>query len=346
MTAMAVTISLMLLLSFFCSMSEASLYAVSPVHVESLSQGGSRSGLRLAALRGRVERPITAILFLNTFANTMGAAIAGSLFGKHFDPTYLFAFSVVLTFAVLVLAEIIPKSLGVGYARTLAPVLSWPIQALVWAFYPLVNVGEWLTRRFTPKQRDEGPSQEDIVTLATMGARDGTIMHMEAKWIKGVLELDSLTAREIMTPRPVVTTLVSDMPVSELGAKLAELDYSRVPVTTAEGLDHITGVVMRRRLVNAFLEGHLDLKVADLQQPAKFVPGSMRGHQLLRTFIQEKTHLVIVVDEYGGTMGVVTLEDVIEAMIGEEIVDEFDEHADLREYARLQAAGRLEEEPK
>ncbi len=343
MTSLVVTVALMLGFSFFCSLSEASFYAVSPVRVEALRQRGGSFGLRLHALRQRVERPITAILFLNTFANTMGAALAGSIFGEIYDPRYLLLFSLLLTMAVLLFAEIIPKSLGVGYARRLAPALAWPIQLLVWAFYPFVRAGEWFTRLLIPRQKEQSPSEDEIVALAAMGARGGSIMHREAKWVKGALGLDDLPAREIMTPRPVLATISGELTVGQLREELANLAFSRLPVTTEEGPDHITGVVLRRRLVNAYLRGRHELRVADLQQPVKFVPESMRGHQLLRTFIKEKTHMVVVVDEYGGTMGVVTLEDVIEAMIGEEIIDEFDQHPDLREYARRKAAGRMEE---
>ncbi|MDP8222756.1 MAG: hemolysin family protein [Candidatus Lernaella stagnicola] len=344
MTALILTVCLMLGLSFFCSVSEAALYAVSPVRVEALRVRGRSHDLKLFDLRANIARPITAILFLNTFANTMGAAIAGSIFGERFTPAMMLPFSIALTVAVLVLAEIIPKSLGVGYARHLAPILAWPIQLLVWSFYPLVRAGEVLTNTLKPKQGEVGPSEDDIVTLAHMGAEGGAIMHMEAKWVKGVLELDKLTARDIMTPRPVLVTLVGNQTIGDLGAELARLDFSRLPVTTEEGPDHIRGIVLRRDLANAFLQGEHDKRVSDLQFKPKFVPESMRGHQLLRVFIQEKTHLVVVVDEYGGTMGVVTLEDVIEAMIGEEIVDEFDAHTDLREFARRRAAAKLEEE--
>ena len=338
MTALVVTVSLMLAFSFFCSISEAALYSVPTVRVETLRQRQTIMGLRLAALRDRIDRPITAILFLNTFANTMGAAIAGSIWGERFGPQWLLPFSLVLTTTVLVVAEIVPNSLGVGYARTLAPWLAWPIQGLIWMFYPLVHAGELLTKLLKPGGKDAGPSEEEIVARASLGARGGAIMHREARWVKGVLELDNHTARDIMTPRPVLATIVGTRTVEDLANDLANLEFSRFPVTTEEGVDHITGVVMRRDLVNSFLAGHRGLTVAELQKPAHFVPEATRGHQLLRTFIKEKTHQAVVVDEYGGTVGVVTLEDVIETILGEEIVDEFDAHPDLREVARRRAA--------
>jgi CBS domain containing-hemolysin-like protein len=341
MVVLVVTVLLTLGLSFLCSLSEAALYAVPVTRVETLRQAGSSLGVRLAGLRERVERPITAILTLNTFANTMGAAIAGSLFAGLFGARFVIVFSLALTIVILIFSEIVPKSIGVAFSRTLAPWLAWPIQVMVWALLPLVWLGEQLARLISPRRQIPGPSEDEIIALAMLSARGGGILAKEAHWVRHVLRLNDVTAGDIMTPRPVMQTLEGGRTVGELAGDLQALGYSRLPVTTADGPDHITGIVMRRRIVNAFLEGERERTVAELQQPASFVPATTRGHQLLDLFIRQKSHLAIVVDEYGGTMGVVTLEDVIEAMLGEEIVGEFDEHADLRDYARKRAAARI-----
>jgi len=343
MSALLITIVVMLALSFFCSISEAALYAVPPARVENLRLRGSVMGLRLAGLRERIERPITAILFLNTFANTMGAAIAGGIFGEHFGPAHVLAFSIFLTLAVLLFSEIIPKSLGVGYSRSLAPLLAWPIQVLVWMFYPLVHAGEWLTHLLIPSRKGEGPSEDEIVTLAAMGAKGGAIMSKEAQWVRNVLRLNNRTAGQIMTPRPVLVTVPGEKTVGELADELTKLGFSRLPVISAEGVDHVTGIVLRNRLFEAYLKGERNKRIAELQSPANFVPASMPGHELLRTFIDKRTHIAVVLDEYGGTAGVVSLEDVLEEMLGEEILDEFDTHSDMREYARRKAAKKIKD---
>ncbi len=152
MIAIVAIVVITMLLSFFCSLSEAALYAVPASRVEALRHRGVGSGLRLAALRAHVERPITAILLLNTFANTMGAAIAGSLVGAVFSPEAVLEFSFIFTVAILVFSEIVPKSLGVGYAGGLAPLLAWPIQIMVWVLFPIVWLGERLTRLIAPRR--------------------------------------------------------------------------------------------------------------------------------------------------------------------------------------------------
>ena len=341
MTPIFVVMLLMIAVSFFCSLSEAALYAAPITHIEALKHAGSRRGARLWTLREHVERPITAILTLNTLATTMGAALAGGLVGDLFGRVYVAPFSLALTFLLLAFAEIVPKSLGVMHSRTLALWLVWPIQAMVWALLPIVWAGELVARVVGSPRAAGNPSEEEIIALARLGARGGTILPQEEHWVRNVLRLNNVTAGEIMTPRPVLFTLLGDRTVGDVVAKLPALHFSRIPVVTDEGPDHITGIVMRRRIVNAFLEGRRDVTVADLQQPALFVPTTMRGHQLLNLFIERKSHIAVVVDEYGGTMGAVTLEDVIEAMLGEEIVGELDPHPDLRQYAREQAAEKL-----
>ncbi len=144
-----------------------------------------------------------------------------------------------------------------------------------------------------------------------------------------------------MTPRTVLTTLEGQRTVGEIEKDIPSLRHSRLPVTTEEGVDEVTGIVLRRDLVDAVFQGRHDVRVQELAHPALFVPASMRGHQLLTTFVDKKMHMAVVVDEYGGTMGVVTLEDVIEAMLGTQIVGEFDPHPDMRAYARSRAKAKL-----
>jgi CBS domain containing-hemolysin-like protein len=271
----------------------------------------------------------------------MGAAIAGSLVGAMFSQDAVLSFSFGLTVAILVVCEIVPKSLGVGYAGGLAPLLAWPIQVLVWALYPVVSFGEWLTSLVAPRRVGLAPAEDEIIALAHLGALHGSILPEEEKWVHGVLRLNDKTAGKLMTPRTVLTTLEGQRTVGDIEKEISSLRHSRIPVTTDEGPDKILGVVLRRNLVNAVLEGRREVRVQDLAQAALFVPASMRGHQLLSAFVEQKNHLAIVVDEYGGTMGVVTLEDVIEAMLGTQIVGELDPHPDMRAYARSQAKKKM-----
>ncbi len=340
MFAIVVVVLLIMSVSFFCSLAEAALYAVPASRVEALRHRGATSGVRLAALRARVGRPITAILLINTFITMMGAAIIGSLVGAAFGGHAVLPFSFAVTVAILVFSEILPKSLGVGYAGALAPLLAWPIQISVWALYPVVSASEWLTRRIAPRRGGHAPAEDEIIALAHLGALHGSILPEEEKWVHGVLRLNNKTAGDLMTPRTVLTTLEGQRTIGEIEKEIPSLRHSRLPVTTDEGPDQVTGVVLRRDLVDAAVQDKHDLRVQDLARPALFVPASMRGNRLLSTFIANKTHLAIVVDEYGGTMGVVTLEDVIEAILGAQIVGEFDPHPDMRAYARSRAKAK------
>lgn len=341
MSLIITVVALMLAFSFFCSISEAALYSVPAPHVENLRRENTARGKRLALLRGRIDRPITAILFLNTFANTMGAAIAGALVGLYFSDKIMLPFSLVLTIMVLIFAEIVPKSLGVSFSRQLAPMLSLPIQLMVWAFWPLVRFGELITNIIRPSQEDSGPSEDEIMAMAHLGAQGGGILPEEEEWVKNVLRLNDKTAGDLMTPRPVVSTLVASRTVGEVEKELPLLFHSRIPVITEEGPDHVVGIVMRRSLVDAVVKGDKDLLIKDLARKEMRVDMETPSHALLKMFISQKNHLAVVVDEYGGTQGVVTLEDVIEEMLGEEIVDEFDRHTDMQEFARTQAASKV-----
>ncbi len=330
-----------LTISFFCSICEAALYAVTDGRVEHLAQSGSPLGKRLKRLRSQIDRPIAAILTLNTIANTVGATLAGSVAASFFDSLGVGIFSGVFTLGILYVSEIVPKTLGVLYADTLAPLLAVPIEWTIWSLWPLVWLCRQVTRMFPRSDPDAASSQDDLLALARRGVRTGSLRPDEARWMQNALNLDTLKVADILTPRTVVFSVPKDAPLSEISDSAAGWPHSRVPVTDAGDLDKIIGVVLRREVYEAVVAGQADRVISHIMREPTFVPEAMKVGDLLTKFLRDRRHLFIVADEYGGTAGIVTLEDAIESLLGTEIVDEFDHHTDLQDVARHKAAQKL-----
>ncbi|MDA1114216.1 MAG: hemolysin family protein [Planctomycetota bacterium] len=331
-----------LVASFVCSLFEAALYAITPSQVELLKQRGGRGARRLERLRADIEEPIAAILTINTIAHTVGAAWCGALVARELGEQAVGWFAAIFTVAVLVLTEIIPKSLGVRHAATLAPRISFALQWMTWVSWPIARPARAMMRRFTGTTGSKGPSEEEVLVLAQLAHRHGHVRGEEGTWVENALTLDRVRARQLMTPRPVIEKLPADMTV---GAAIARTDrwiHSRVPVFDPKAPEEIIGVVYRREVFDAGVSGHGDKSIGSLSHNLESVTGSMRAHELLGLFLRRRRHMVAVVDEYGSTQGIVTLEDVLESLLGTEIVDEHDEIIDMQAHAR--ASNRHAEE--
>ncbi|GJM22397.1 MAG: hypothetical protein DHS20C15_23120 [Planctomycetota bacterium] len=326
--------------SFLCSLFEAALYSITPSQLGVLRASGRPGAERLAHLRADVESPIAAILTVNTVAHTVGAAWCGALVSELYGSEALGVFAALFTVAVLLVTEIVPKSLGVRYATTLAPKIVWPLQLMIWSTWPVV----WLARhamRWLSGGDAGGPSEDEIVVLSKLAAQGGAVRREEHRWVTNALALDQLSAAELRTPRTVVEVFDAETTVSEAVAMGAAWVHSRVPLVEHGDPDKLLGLVLRRDVFEAALRStDAELRLVDLARPLPVVPGSKRGHELLRQFIEERTHLLAVVDEYGGFEGVVTLEDVLERLLGKQIVDEHDEVHDMQTLALERARRR------
>jgi CBS domain containing-hemolysin-like protein len=333
MLELAITVALVVLISAACSLSEAVLYSVPISHIEHLAESGRRSGAILRRLRRNIDRPITAILSLNTIANTAGAAIAGALAAEVFGSRWVGLFSGLITLAILFFAEVIPKTAGVVYSRSLATVIARPLQLLVWIFRPLVVVLT-LTTRLIPRKADSDMiSEEELLVMARLGQRKGVIEEDEAAVIHNILSLGGKLVREVMTPRTVLFSLSSDTTVDQARREDGFFVHSRIPVYFQNGED-IGGIVHRRDVLRAVADDKLDVRLEALMKPVHFVLDKTKLDRLLRLFLERREQMFIVIDEFGGLSGVVTLEDVLEEILGREIVDEFDQVADMRELAQ------------
>jgi CBS domain containing-hemolysin-like protein len=332
MTELVLLVCVVVGLSFICSLCEAALYAVPMGAVEFMAQEGKLYGRLLKKFKLHVDKPIAAILSLNTIANTAGAMITGAAFVAVFGEHRLWAFSIAFTGIILFFSEIVPKTIGVVFSRPVSRFAAFPIQFFVWALAPLV----WLITRSTslivPKKRQTVTPQE-IMSLARLSREEGGIALLEESIIHNILQLHKKKAAAIMTPRTVVTSLDSDLTLREAHEKSQGWPHSRVPVYKEDNED-IVGFVLRRDVFNAMVDGGGDRKLSDLMIPVHFVPKTARADELLMRFLEKRQHLFVVVDEYGGMAGVVTLEDVLEEIIGREIVGESDPAVDMAEMAR------------
>ncbi|MEF2145253.1 MAG: hemolysin family protein [Desulfovibrionaceae bacterium] len=334
MIELILAVSLATFISAFCSVAEAVLYSFPWSLVESLKKQGRRSGVILENLRNNVEEPITAILTLNTVAHTVGAAIAGAAWAAVYGEETLGWFAAGFTVVILVLSEILPKTLGVAYCRPLAPRLAVVMLWLVVLFKPVTQAVSFIGKLLRRRKTTPNASEEDILALVSMTRRAGILKPYEARSIHNILLLDDKTVEEIMTPRTVVFSLPAGMTVAEARESRSNWPHSRFPVYEGDNPEDVVGVVYRRQVFEALADDQDEKRLSDLMKPVHFVLESLSLDRVLVLFLESRTHLFVVLDEYGGIAGVVALEDVLEEILGREIVDETDQVVDMRELAK------------
>lgn len=336
MFELILAVAIALVMSSFCSLSEAVLYSLRWSWIERMRAEGKRSGEIMYQMRMNIEKPITAILTLNTLAATAGAAVSGALVVQVLGEDSLGYFTAAFSVLILVFGEILPKTIGVVYARSLGPFLAGPLKIMVVLLTPLIWASGFLTKLVKPKSKGLEASEEDIRAVVSLSSRAGKINAMEERSISNILALDTKCVHQIMTPRTVVFSLPSDMTVLEAKEENLLWPHSRVPVYEADDPENIVGIVFRRQVFEALANDQHGVKLAQLMRPVLFVLDTMSLDKVLLRFIESRMHLFVVLDEYGGVCGVITLEDVLEEILGKEIVDETDEVTDMRELARVQ----------
>jgi CBS domain containing-hemolysin-like protein len=336
-------VGISLTISFVCSLMESSLLSVPYPYVKYLADNGSRRGRILLGFKDDLGVPIAAILILNTVSNTMGAAVGGAFIAPYGEKA-LIVFSISYTVLVLILSEIIPKQLGGEYARSVAVLIAIPLKIMTKVLFPLI----WVTRIFSSRiQSDtEEPqfSHHEVLSMAELGHEEGVIDVLEDSVIRNVIGLDRVLVRDILTPRVVVFSLPDDTVVSELAGRLFSFPHTRIPLFSKDESDITTAYVTQRDVAKELLEGDKEKKLNEISRPLTTVPDMMRVDKLLLQMVETQTPLCAVVNEHGGFAGLVTLEDILEEIIGREIVDEFDKVQDLRTYAKTlnELRGRTE----
>ncbi len=325
--------SLAVFASFLCSLLESVILSVSYTHVEALSRKGARYAPLLKKMKYQISQPLSAILTVNTIANTLGAAGVGAQAYQLYGSYFVTVFSVILTLVILFFSEILPKTLGASYWRVLIPFSVYVIQALIFICWPFVKLSRLVQQIFHIRSRHI--TREDILGAAKMGVNEGAIYKNEGELVQNILKLKSKKVYEIMTPRTVITAFERKMTVGQALKKYQPLRFARIPVYEGN-LDQIIGMAHRYKILEARSQGCEKLTVDNYLSPIHTVPENISVTAALDQFIKRKEHIFLVVDEYGSLSGLVSMEDVVETILGIEIVDELDTVADLREQALKQ----------
>jgi len=324
MLLFATAITVALVVSFMCSIFESVLLSLNRAQIEIMVARGRRGGRRLARFKENMDVPIAAILILNTAAHTVGTAVAGASYADVFDPHTLWIFSIVFTIAVLLFTEIIPKTLGVAHARSLATPVAYGIEMLTIILRPLVWLSERISRAFRGEAKTAVTSMDEIRLMAVLGRSHGVVGDQAADMIVGATQLRHLSAHDIMLPREEVKFLSAAMDRDEVTAIVKASGHSRFPYSPTSDLDDADGVVLAKDLLIWMLENDAsNIDWNAIKKDTLVVPDTAAVPQLLHTYREAHRHMAIVVDEYGGVGGIVTLEDVLEEVVGD-IRDESD----------------------
>lgn len=341
MTLLLIYLIIAIGISFLCSILEATLLSITPSYVEELSSNRSASSRLITRVTDRLDESLSSILILNTFAHTMGAAGVGSQALQVFGPEWETLIAVILTLVILYFSEIIPKTLGATFWRVLAVPSAFTIYWLVKLVYPLVWIATRMTKLFTNGKKNE-ITREEIIALASLGYKGGALVSQENEYLENLLKLREVRTEDILTPRTVVHILDENLSVKDALDHPNALQFTRIP-TYADNSDNITGKVIRIDLYEAERQGRGEDSISNFAREVIRVPNTLPVQNLLDLFIKHRMHLFIVVDEYGQTAGIVTLEDAIETLLGREIVDESDTVVDMQKLARHKHRDRLQE---
>lgn len=316
--------------SFLCSIMEAVLLTTPASYVNMKADRGDKFAKLFLKLKTNSEGPITAILTLNTIAHTIGSAGVGAEATEVFGKEYLGVISGILTFLILIFSEILPKNIGVYYWKKLISFSAVTIQIMNIISYPIVWISKYLTKLIAPKTKEACISREEVTTLVKMGEEEGVFKTSENRIINNLIHFEEKKVRDIMTPRTVVVSIDGNKSIKEFPI---EETYSRVPVYENSS-DNIVGYVLRSDILKCLAEDKFTKKISSIKRNIMMFTEVLAVPAALEKFLMEKEHIAVVINEYGTFEGVVTLEDVIETLLGEEILDEEDSIADLQELAR------------
>jgi magnesium and cobalt exporter, CNNM family len=323
MFILVTAVTLALVVSFLCSIFESVLLSIRPAQVELLVNAGRRSGRLLKSYKEGIDAPIAAILIVNTIAHTIGATVAGASYVDVFSAQSLWVFSVAFTVAVLLFTEIIPKTLGVTYANVLATPVAHAIHWLTVALGPLVTLASKVSRGIRGSKKIQATSVEEIRLLAAIGRQEGVVGARTAGIIVRATRLHQLRAADVLVPRQQVVTLNKELGPEQARRVIRQSGHSRFPFTATGRLDDVSGVVHAKELLYSLPDNPDVIDWPTLMREPIIIPETRPLNSLLQEFRAARQHMAIVVDEYGGTEGIVTLEDVLEELVGE-IVDESD----------------------
>lgn len=309
------------------------MLSTTPSYIEALEQKGNKTGTKLKKMKENIDRPLSAILSLNTIAHTVGAAGVGAQAVNVFGDAYIGLISGILTFLILILSEIIPKTLGVAYWRNLTTFSANALSVIIVSMYPLVLLSQGISRLLSKDEKHPMVSRSEISAMADMGQKEGVFLETESRILKNLVKLKSVKVYDIMTPRTVVVIVSEDITLAKLYEQKENLRFSRIPVYEDQ-MDNISGYFHKHDLLDRLAKDEHSILLKEIKRDIMMVDEEISIIQLFEKLISEKEHIALAIDEYGGMTGVVTMEDVIETLLGLEITDEFDSTQDMQEYAR------------
>ncbi len=322
-----------LIFSFLCSIAEAVMLSVTMPHIVLMEQNQKASGAILRRQKTEIGRPLAAILTLNTIAHTVGAAGAGAQATVVFGDASVGIASAVLTLLILIFSEIIPKTIGARYWRELAPVTAHGLRLLIYLLYPFVKLSELLTGSLTHGPTLSGFSRSEFAAMADLSTNEGQLAHQESAILKNLLMMRKTQVKDAMTPRTVVFSLPEETRVEDFSQQNGSSPFSRIPIY-GDHPDQISGFVLRTDLLLAQAQGKGAHLLKSYIRPITLIHDTMSLSLAFDKLMQLRTHMLLVIDEYGGMKGVLTLEDVLETLLGLEIVDERDKTVDMQQLAR------------
>lgn len=329
-------------ISFFCSLMESILLSTPISYINMLEAEGRPGAALLLKYKESIDRPLAAILSLNTIANTIGAAGVGAQVVAIWGNTYFGIGSAILTLLILVFSEIMPKTIGSNNWRRLCIPVARILKVLIVIMFPFVLLSELLVKILGKKEKEATVSREEVSAMAELAAEEGEFDVSENKIIQNIVRLETVKVEDIMTPQTVVSIAAEEMTVSQFYKNKEYLHYARIPVYADNDEDHITGYVLRQKVLENVANDKFDIKLSELKRMIVVAEEGQNIATLWETLLNEKEHIALIVDEYGSFTGIVTLEDIIESIFGLEIVDETDSVEDMQQYARTKWKERKE----
>jgi len=333
MTLLIFYLALAIGVSFICSILEAVLLSITPSYIAMMENENPATGQILSDLKSDIDKPLSAILSMNTIAHTAGAAGVGAQAQIVFGEVYVTVITIILTLLILVLSEIIPKTLGAKYWRNLASIAGRTLKIFILVLYPFVLLSRLITNMLSREGESQSFSREEFSAMAELGTEEGIFHEKESRIFKNLIRFQSLRAKDIMTPRTVVVAFQEDKTVQEVLENREELRVSRIPVFDSNR-DSITGYVLKNDLLVSMAKDEVGRPLKDFRRDVKILPDLLKLADLFERLLENQEHIAVLVDEYGGLSGIVTMEDVVETLLGMEIIDEADNIRDMQVLAR------------
>lgn len=334
MALLLLYLAIALFFSFLCSLLEASLLSITPSHASIVSKENPALGKALQHFKQNIDQPLAAILTLNTFAHTIGAAGVGAQAQMLWGDEYLTVVSVALTIVILFFTEIIPKTLGANFWRQLTPFTVRTLKIMIYSpLYPIILLSQMITKMIKTDENRSVLSRADFTVMAELGIKEGIFRKGESQIIQNILRFNNILVRHIMTPRTVIVSAQQDMSIKDFFSNFPDLRFSRIPVYK-KNLDDITGYVLKDEVMYKLINNEGNKPLSSIVRTVQIVPEHMAIPTLFNRLMEKQDQVALVVDEYGGTAGIVSMEDIVETLLGMEIIDEMDQIADLQEWAK------------